>query len=108
MVVNPHQQIPETFVHIQLLNHGYHVANIAQVFQSSISSRSSLVYLSRIDYLYLLKFVSNSLKSLFYDDLSCFFTVLTDFQNQFIKSLPSCLLTARSLKSKETVIPKNL
>lgn len=57
IVFDSHCKVAESFVHIELLNHRVHVANIAEIFESSIASSWTLINLSWIYNFHIFEFV---------------------------------------------------
>lgn len=48
MIVNAQKQVAEVAIHEELLNHGVHVADIAEILHAGIASGGALVYLCGI------------------------------------------------------------
>jgi hypothetical protein len=89
-----------------LLDHRVHVTDVAQILETSVSCRRTLVHFRRVDYLYRLYPRLDRLKSLADDLVRDLFVEFADSQDEFVDGLARLLLLAGGFLPEQTVVPK--
>jgi hypothetical protein len=45
MIIDSHNEVSEIFVHVELLDHGVHVADITEIFHAGVAIYRTIVHL---------------------------------------------------------------
>jgi len=105
LIIDSQQKVPEIAVHVELLDHGVHVANITQIFHTGIASGRALVDLSGIRDFNGANAGVDGTEGLSDHLVSEIFVVFANLQDELVNGLPRWLLLARGFTAEETVFP---
>ena len=108
LIIDSQQKVPEVAVHEELLDHGVHVADIAQILHTGIASGRALVDFSRVRDLNGADAGVDGIEGLSDHLVSEILVVFANFKDELVNGLPRWLLLARGLTTEEAVFPQEL